>query len=98
MATQKIYAPLYAKEIEFKNGGTILKLGGKADKLVKWIASVQNEKGYIDLVVSRRKEVGQYGDTHSVYLDTWKPREEPADPPPQRSPNDEDQSTEDLPF
>ena len=98
MATTKVYAPLYAKEIEFTNGGTMLKLGGKADKIAAWIIANQNKKGYIDLCVSKRKEVGQYGDTHSVYLDTWKPKEEPSDPPTQRSPNDENQEEGALPF
>jgi hypothetical protein len=33
-----------------------------------------NEKGWINLIVSKRKEPDQRGNTHSVRLDTWKPK------------------------
>lgn len=36
----------------------------------------QNEKGYVNLVMSKRKEIGQYGETHSFTLNEWKPTEE----------------------
>lgn len=32
-----------------------------------------NDRGYINLVMNARKEVGQYGETHSVSIDNWKP-------------------------
>lgn len=31
-----------------------------------------NEKGYVNITMSKRKEVGQYGDTHSFTLNEWK--------------------------
>ena len=97
MATPKTYAPLFVKEHEFKDGGTMLKMSAKADKLIAFLNQHVNSKGYVNFNISRRKEVGQYGDTHSVYLDTWepKPKVEPSDPPPQVSPNNDNQ---DLPF
>ncbi|USN59014.1 MAG: hypothetical protein H6767_02810 [Candidatus Peribacteria bacterium] len=32
-----------------------------------------NEKGYINMTMSRRKEPGQYGDTHYFTLNDWSP-------------------------
>ena len=32
-----------------------------------------NDRGYVNLVMNERKEVGQFGDTHSVSIDNWKP-------------------------
>ena len=35
----------------------------------------KNEKGYVNLVMSKRKEVWKYGETHSFKLNDWKPEE-----------------------
>ena len=32
-----------------------------------------NEKGYVNMTMSKRKEPGQYGDTHYFTLNDWKP-------------------------
>ena len=32
-----------------------------------------NEKGYVNMVMSKRKEVGQYWDTHYFTLNEWNP-------------------------
>ena len=37
------------------------------------LTQYQNEKGYVNLTMSKRKEVGQYGETHSFTLNEWKP-------------------------
>tara|TARA_R110000851_G_scaffold74298_1_gene164021 strand:- start:155 stop:403 length:249 start_codon:yes stop_codon:yes gene_type:complete len=39
------------------------------------LAQYANEKGYINITMSKRKEVGQYGDTHSFTLNEWKPEQ-----------------------
>lgn len=71
---EKIYAPVSAKQIKFQStGNTILKLGINVEKFVAFLKQHQNEKGFVNLGISERKSVGQYGDTHSVWLDTWKP-------------------------
>lgn len=31
-----------------------------------------NEKGYINLNLNERKEIGKYGETHSMTVNTWK--------------------------
>ncbi len=70
----KIYVPkCKAKAVSFRDGGEIIKLGFEAAALVQFIHANTNERGYINLNVGKRREVGQYGDTHTVSLDTWKP-------------------------
>jgi predicted nucleic acid-binding OB-fold protein len=32
-----------------------------------------NEKGYVNLIVSKLITQDQYGKTHTVYIDDWKP-------------------------
>jgi hypothetical protein len=75
MPEEKTYVPRSgAKEIS-KNGWSMLKLSFKSADFVKFIHENTNEKGYINLCVTKRREVGQYGDTHCVWLDTWRPSE-----------------------
>ncbi len=38
-----------------------------------------NEKGYVNLTMSKRRETGQYGDTHYFTLNDWKPEGEGND-------------------
>lgn len=83
MSEQKTYVPKSgAKEITFQStGNKMMKLNFHAETLASFAKQHANEKGYITLCVTARKEVGQYGDTHCVWLDTWKP-----DPNRQRQP------------
>lgn len=37
-----------------------------------------SEKGYINLNLNERKEVGKYGETHSMTVDTWVPTQKPT--------------------
>ena len=110
MKQEKIYVPrTTAKEIKFQNGGSMIKLGFHADSLIEFIKANTNEKGYINITVSARREVGQHGDTHSVALDTWKPdqsrgapQQRPAQPtanPPRPKPqSDSTEPEDDVPF
>ena len=50
-----------------------------------------NDKGWINLIVSKRREPDKRGNTHSVRLDTWKPTH--TDAPAGRQPGEDD-----LPF
>lgn len=40
-----------------------------------------NENGWVNLDQTRRKEVGKYGETHSMVIDLWKPTTPPANTP-----------------
>lgn len=74
MAEQKTYVKCSAKEHTFQDGGKILKLSFSVAELIKFAEQHKNEKGYLNLIVAARREPGQYGDTHCVSLDTWKPK------------------------
>ena len=74
MAENKIYVPkCSAKHVKFSNGNSILKVGIHVDAMIEFLRQHVNEKGYVNLGISRRKEEGKYGETHTVWLDTWKP-------------------------
>ena len=45
------------------------------------------KKHYITLKINRRREVGKYGETHTVEVDTWKPEQKQT--PPQSKPETE---------
>jgi len=39
--------------------------------LVADLDAIKNDKGYAAITVTKRKEVGQYGDTHNVYANDY---------------------------
>ena len=61
-----------------------------------------NEKGYVNMTMSKRREPGQYGDTHYFTLNDWKPSGEGQQAAAQNdgapAPKWDDISVEDLPF
>jgi hypothetical protein len=75
----KIYAPITVKEVETRYG-PMLKVSFRADKLQAFMDANKNAKGYVNLDVSKRREVGQYGETHSAVLDTWQPNQSAQQP------------------
>lgn len=36
-----------------------------------------NERGYCNLIVAEMKQEDKYHNTHTVFVDTWKPGDEP---------------------
>ena len=54
-----------------------LKVGLNRTNLEEML-SLCNEKGWINLEITQRKEVGQYGDTHSIKHDDWIPSTDQA--------------------
>jgi hypothetical protein len=95
---EKIYAPITIKEISTKYG-VMLKVSFRADKMQEFMDANKNAKGYVNLDVNKRKNVGQYGETHSAVLDTWQPNQ-PAQPSqPKREPLPSEQPGDDnIPF
>jgi hypothetical protein len=67
----KVFLKCSAKQKQFDNGGSVINLGVKAMDLIAFAQAHTNERGYVNMVISERREVGQYGDTHSVSLDTY---------------------------
>jgi len=72
MSEQKTYIG-NGKEHVFPDGGSIVKLGFSAKDLAIMNEAL-NEKGYTNLVLTKRKEPSQYGDTHYMTIDTFKPK------------------------
>lgn len=72
---------LWVQEKSFDNGNTILKLSILPEKFIESIKSVKvNEKGYIKLIISKKKSLGENGDSHYCYVDTWQPSgQKPSD-------------------
>lgn len=69
----KTFLKCSAKEKTFANGGSVINLGIKVSDLQAFAKQHGNERGYLNLVISQRRDVGQYGDTHTVSLDTFTP-------------------------
>ena len=68
---------------------------------VEKISQYANEKGYVNMTMSKRKEPGQYGDTHYFTLNDWKPegeRSEGGASNKSAPAGGDDISVEDLPF
>ena len=66
------------------------------DKIKPYIYEYK-EKKYINLTVAAKKEVDQYGKTHSVTINTFKPDEKKVESKPNQETNNTDDS-DDLPF
>jgi hypothetical protein len=68
-----IYVPgVQIKEHKFDDG-SVLNVGINLEKFAPFVKTNKNERNYINLRISKRKTVGEFGDTHSIYLNTWTP-------------------------
>lgn len=67
---EKIYCG-NAKEIEGKYGKQLKLALGPKD--FETMMAHKNERGYINIWLHRRKEVGKFGETHYGVIDTWQP-------------------------
>lgn len=78
--------------------GEFFNISVNIDKLKEYA----NEKGYVNMTMSKRREPGQYGDTHYFTLNDWKPegeRSEGGTTSNKSAPaGGDDISVEDLPF
>ena len=96
-----------AKEIN-TNNGTLIKCGLRESDL-ETLRNHLNENGWVNVVVGQRRSVSQYGDTHSIWVDDWKPEQKPGNtsagnpvPPIQTGtpnyPDGFDDFSDDIPF
>lgn len=75
MANEKIYINgVQLKEKVFQDGGSIIGLSVKLDKLIPSLQEHVNEKGYVNLKICKKRQPDQYGGTHYIELDTWRPK------------------------
>jgi hypothetical protein len=91
----KTYVPRSsAKEID-RGDWKLLKLSFDAQTLAEFARQHKNDAGYLNLCVTKRRETGKHGETHCVWLDTFKPdpsKRSQAEPVSQASNNN------DVPF
>jgi len=64
---------------------------------VEKLQQYANEKGYVNMVMSKRREVGQYGDTHYFTLNEYNPEANQNNNSTKNETSD-DVSVDDLPF
>ncbi len=65
---------------------------------VEKIGQYANEKGYVNMVMSKRREVGQYGDTHYFTLNEYNPEANQNSNSNNQNNSSDDISVEDVPF
>jgi len=65
---------------------------------VEKLQGYANEKGYVNMTMSKRREVGQYGDTHYFVLNEYNPEANQNSAPAKQNNSEDDISVEDLPF
>lgn len=79
--------------------GTLIKLSFSMQDLATMHSSM-NEKGYVNLNLNERRTPSDYGQTHSMTIDTWKPDASKAKEQQnyKRVPKQEDINLDDVPF
>ena len=81
------------KAITTQHGG-MLKISFNKSDLDRMQAAL-NEKGWVNLDCSKRKEVSQYGQTHSIWIDEFVPTPQGSQNLP---PADNNLPDDDIPF
>lgn len=82
-AKKKNYVKGSAKEHVFENGGSILHVDLKVDDLKRLPI---NEAGYVKLNISKLPNPDNYGNTHSIYENDWKPAKDGKPAPKAKMP------------
>lgn len=80
MSQEKIYVG-GAKEIN-GNFGAFHRISLSKQDLEILFNSL-NAKGYVNLNMNKRREPSQYGQTHSLTIDTWQPQQQAQNSPQQ---------------
>tara|TARA_R100000742_G_C4225258_1_gene48033 strand:+ start:402 stop:689 length:288 start_codon:yes stop_codon:yes gene_type:complete len=93
-AEKKYVNGVVIKEKTFDNGGTQLKMSIKVEDFIAEIKAIE-DKGWANLICSKRKEPSDTGITHYMKVDTWKPDPNKMSSSPKAANTSED---DDLPF
>lgn len=72
--SEAIYVPKSSAKKRDTTFGEVIKLSFKVSELGAFAKQHKNDADYLNLEIVPRKSVSDYGDTHSVKLDTWKPK------------------------
>ena len=98
--SDKIYCG-NGKEKTFQDGGSIISVMLDLDTLEREFANygftTDQKKRKIRINVGKRREVDQYGNTHLISIDTWKPAQQghPASKP---APGNDDGFQDEIPW
>ena len=84
---------IYTQGLSIKEGKYSLRVGINVALFVKWLEENQNAKGFVNINVNQRKEVGKYGETHYATLDTWQPDNSQSKPEQQQGISYDNQNT-----
>jgi len=77
MSEEAVYINgIFVREKTFDNGGSSLNVGMKVETLIEELGKYQDDKGYVNFVIAKRRSPSEKGITHYVKLNTWKPKEE----------------------
>ena len=74
MSTEKTYVPKSRAKMRDTQYGQFMSVSFSAKELVEFIHANTNSRGYFNITLAPRRNPDET-QTHSVYLDTWKPRE-----------------------
>ena len=101
--TQRQYVPKSKAKAVETSFGQVIKLGFDAEVLIGFITQNKNERGYINFDVTPRKQADDYGNTHSVVLNDWKPDanytpKAKAAPAPAKAPVKSAPESDSVPF
>jgi len=88
---------IYAKGITVKEGKFGFKVSVKVQDFIQFLNENVNEKGYVNLDLNKRKEMGKYGETHYFKVDDWKPTGQQQEAPQQQQ-TPPPTMQDDLPF
>ena len=65
--------PIYINKVTLKKSKFGINMSVKTDEFIEQLRQHTNEKGYCNLEINERREVGKYGETHSMKVNEWKP-------------------------
>ena len=63
----------YINGVKLKKTQFSTKFTGKSADFIAEIQKHTNEKGYFNFEIKERREPNQYGETHYIQVDEWKP-------------------------
>ena len=81
MASEKIYVPKASARARTNTYGEFINLSFDVDALRAFAEQHRNSKGRVNFTVSKRREEGKFGETHSITLDTFEPKKRDEEPP-----------------
>lgn len=85
---------LYIKEKTFNDGGSLLNVSISETALNEMLSNVK--KGYVNIVIAKRKQADDYDNTHYAYYNEYTPKEK-TEPETATEPEVQE-SEDDLPF